>query len=244
MIVLFTDFGLEDPYVGQLHAVLVQQAPQVPVVDLFHGVPNFDIRAGAYLLPAYAGAFPQNSVFLCVVDPGVGTTRAAVMLQADGQWYVGPDNGLFHILARRAHAQQTHLITWRPAHLSSSFHGRDLFAPIAAVLARGEWPLCEPTELVVPAGPQWPDDLAQVLYIDHYGNAVTGLRAAKLGANQILKVGKHRLCYRRVFADAPRGEGFWYENANGLAEIAVSQARADKVLQLRLGDTLTIEPAG
>lgn len=241
MIVLFTDFGLEDPYVGQLHAVLVQQAPQVPVVDLFHGVPNFDIRAGAYLLPAYAGAFPQNSVFLCVVDPGVGTTRAAVMLQADGQWYVGPDNGLFHILARRAHAQQTHLITWRPAHLSSSFQGRDLFAPIAAVLARGEWPPCEPTELAVPAGPQWPDDLAQVLYIDHYGNAVTGLRAAKLGANQILKVGKHRLCYRRVFADAPRGEGFWYENANGLAEIAVNQARADKVLQLRLGDTLTIE---
>lgn len=241
MIVLFTDFGREDPYVGQLHAVLVQQAPQVPVVDLFHGVPTFDIRAGAYLLPAYAGAFPQNSVFLCVVDPGVGTARAAVVLQADGRWYVGPDNGLFHILARRAHAQQTHLITWRPAHLSASFHGRDLFAPIAAILARGEWPPCEPTELTVPAGPQWPDDLAQVLYIDHYGNAVTGLRTATLSANRILKIGKHRLRYQRVFADAPAGEGFWYENANGLAEIAVNQGRADKVLQLCLGDTVTIE---
>ncbi len=242
MIVLFTDFGLDNPYVGQLHAVLIQQAPQVPVVDLFHGVPKFDIRAGAYLLPAYASAFPENSVFLCVVDPGVGTARAAVMLQADNQWYVGPDNGLFYILARRAHAQQTHRITWRPAHLSASFHGRDLFAPIAATLARGEWPPCEPAELTVPSGLQWPDDLAQVLYIDHYGNAVTGLRAAKLGTDRILKIGKHRLRYRRVFADAPKGEGFWYENANGLVEIAVNQARADKMLQLRLTDVITIEP--
>jgi hypothetical protein len=221
--------------------VLVQQAPQIPIVDLFHGVPKFDIRAGAYLLPAYAGVFPQNSVFLCVVDPGVGTTRGAVMLQADGQWYVGPDNGIFHILARRAHAQQTHLVTWRPPHLSASFHGRDLFAPVAAMLARGERPPCEPAELTIPSGPQWPDDLAQVLYIDHYGNAVTGLRAAKLGADRILKIGKHRLRYRRVFAAAPEGQGFWYENANGLAEIAVNQARADKVLRLRLGDTIEIE---
>jgi S-adenosylmethionine hydrolase len=240
MIVLFTDFGLEDPYVGQLHAVLVQQAPQVPVIDLFHGVPKFDIRAGAYLLPAYASAFPENSVFLCVVDPGVGTTRAGVILQADGQWYVGPDNGLFHILARRARARQTHVITWRPLHLSMSFHGRDLFAPVAAMLARGERPPCQPAELTLPSGSQWPDDLAQVLYIDHYGNAVTGLRAVTLGTDRILKVGKHKLRYQRVFADAPEGEGFWYENANGLAEVAVNQARADKVLQLRLGDGITI----
>lgn len=243
MIVLFTDFGLEDPYVGQLHAVLVQQAPQVPVVDLFHAVPKFDIRAGAYLLPAYASAFPARSVFLCVVDPGVGTTRAAVMLEADGRWYVGPDNGLFHILARRAHSQHVHLITWRPACLSASFHGRDLFAPVAAMLARGEWPTSESTELTMPPGPQWPDDLAQVVYIDHYGNAVSGLRAAQLGTDRILEIGKHKLRYRRVFADAPSGEGFWYENANGLAEIAVNQARADKMLQLRLGDPITIEPA-
>lgn len=243
MIVLFTDFGFEDPYVGQLHAVLVQQAPGVPVVDLFHGIPKFNIRAGAYLLPAYASAFPERSVFLCVVDPGVGTRRGAVILEADGCWYVGPDNGLFHILARRAHSKRTHLVTWRPAHLSASFHGRDLFAPVAAMLARGERPGCESTELTVPPGPQWPDDLAQVVYIDHYGNAITGLRAAQLGTDRILKIGKHKLRYRRVFADAPIGEGFWHENANGLAEVAVNQGSADKTLQLRLGDAITIEPA-
>ena len=241
MIVLFTDFGLENPYVGQLHAVLVRQVPQVPVVDLFHYVPKFDIRAGAYLLPAYTSTFPENSVFLCVVDPGVGTTRAAVMLQADGQWYVGPDNGLFHILARRAQTQQTHLITWRPTRISASFHGRDLFAPVAAMLARGERPPCEPAELTAPAGLEWPEDLAQVVYIDHYGNAVTGLRAVMLGADRVLRIGRHRLGYRRVFAEAPKGEGFWYENANGLAEIAVNQARADEMLRLRLGDVITIE---
>jgi S-adenosylmethionine hydrolase len=243
MIVLFTDFGLEDPYVGQLHVVLVQQAPEVPVVDLFHGVPKFDVRAGAYLLPAYASAFAERSVFLCVVDPGVGTSRGAVMVEADGRWYVGPDNGLFHILARRARSKRTHLVTWRPARLSASFHGRDLFAPVAAMLARGERPSCEPTELTVPPGPQWPDDLAQVVYIDHYGNAITGLRAAQLGTNRILKIGKHKFRYRRIFADAPTGEGFWYENANGLAEVAVNQGRADKTLQLRLGDAITMEPA-
>ena len=86
MIALFTDFSLDDPYVGQLHAVLAEQAPAVPVIDLFHAVPNFDIRAAAYLLPAYISRLPAGSVIVAVVDPGVGTARQPVIVKADGRW--------------------------------------------------------------------------------------------------------------------------------------------------------------
>lgn len=235
MIVLFTDFGLEGPYVGQLHGALSQRAPGVPVIDLFHGVPNFDIQAAAYLLPAYAAQFPAGTIFLCVVDPGVGTARRPLMLEVDGSWYVGPDNGLFHILVRRAQACECHLIKWRPTHVSPSFHGRDLFAPVAATLAHGEQPNSESVELTEPEDTPWPDDLAKILYIDHYGNAVTGIRASQLGKETILKIGDHKVTYARVFAEAHSGQAFWYENANGLVEIAVNRERAADRLRLGLG---------
>lgn len=238
MIALFTDFGVADPYVGQMHAAIARVAPQARIIDLFHSVPNFDIRAGAYLLPAYAEPFPEGTVFVGVVDPGVGGARAPVMLHADGRWYVGPDNGLFHLVARRAQRVECRRILWRPARLSESFHGRDLFAPVAAMLAQGELPESQPTALTAPAG-QWPDDLGQVLYIDHYGNAITGLRAGCLRRDQQLRVGEHTLAYARVFAEAEPGRAFWYENANGLIEIAANGASAAAQLGLRLGDRVT-----
>ncbi len=238
MIALFTDFGVADPYVGQMHAAIARVAPQVRIIDLFHCVPSFDIRAGAYLLPAYAEPFPEGTVFVAVVDPGVGGTRVPVMLFADGRWYVGPDNGLFHIVARRARHVQCHRILWRPAKLSESFHGRDIFAPAAAMLVKGELPESQPAPLAAPVG-QWPDDLAQVLYIDHYGNAITGLRAGCLRRDQRLCVGEHVLTYARVFAEVEPGRAFWYENANGLIEIAANGASAAKRLRLRLGDSVT-----
>ncbi len=198
MIVLFTDFGLNDPYVGQMHAVFAREAPGVPVIDLFHSVPAFNIRAGAYLLPAYARDFPPGTVFVCVVDPGVGGVRRPVMLQADQRWYVGPDNGLFEMVRRRATEHECRVIRWRPSRLSASFHGRDLFAPVAARLARGEIPDSEPvshfperrsTESLLarreipdsaPADISWPEDLAEIIHIDHYGNGITGMRAVSL----------------------------------------------------------------
>jgi len=232
MIVLFTDYGTADPYVGQLHGVLAHQAPGVPVVDLLHTVPNFDIRAGAYLLAALAPQFPATTVFVCVVDPGVGGARAPVMVQADERWYVGPDNGLLAVLARRAKRLESYTIHWRPAQLAPSFHGRDLFAPVAARLARGEQPAAAPAPLTVP---DWPQDLAQVLYIDHYGNAVTGLRAEALTPQRRLRVGRTVLSHARVFDDAPRGRPFWYANSNGLVELALRQGSAARRLRLRVG---------
>ena len=240
MIALFTDFGIADPYVGQLHAVLARDAPDVPVIDLFHAVPNFDIRAAAYLLPALTRDFPPDTVFVCVVDPGVGGARPAVMLKADGCWYVGPDNGLFHVLTRRVSAHECHVIRWRPPKLSASFHGRDLFAPVAARLAHGEKPESEPAALTEPAGEPWPDDLAQILFVDHYGNAVTGLRAAAISAAQHLRAGGEVVKYARVFSESPAGAPFWYENANGLAEIAINRGNAATTLGLQPGDPITL----
>jgi S-adenosyl-L-methionine hydrolase (adenosine-forming) len=175
MIALFTDFGLSGPYTGQMKAVLLEMTPGAPVVDLFADAPAGDPKASAYLLAAYAAWFPEGTVFLCVVDPGVGGERPAVIVEADRRWYVGPGNGLFELVQRRARKTQSFDITWQPKTLSASFHGRDLFAPVAAILARGDEPPGRSRGDSVDRRPDWPDDLAEVVYIDHYGNGIEAI---------------------------------------------------------------------
>jgi S-adenosylmethionine hydrolase len=240
MIVLFTDFGLDGPYTGQMEAVLYAEAPDIPVVRLFSNVPSFDIRAGAYLLPAYAQGFPEGTVFLCVVDPGVGGPRRPVALQADGCWFVGPDNGLFSMVARRASRCRWWDITWRPERLSTSFHGRDLFAPVAARLARGEKVPGEAIEHEPFDASDWPDDLFEVIYIDHYGNAMTGVRGESLDRVARLAVNGQELRCAATFQDVPKGELFWYVNANGLVEIAANRSSAAEALAISVGSGLNI----
>lgn len=240
MIALFTDFGHTDPYVGQMHAVLARDAPGVPIIDLFHAVPDFNIRAGAYLLPAFAREFPPGTVFLCVVDPGVGSARRPIMLKADGRWYVGPDNGLFEMVKRRAGEYECRMIHWRPPQLSASFHGRDLFAPVAAQLARDKIPDSAPDTLTAPDGTPWPDDLAEILYVDHYGNGITGWRASMMRPKQTIHVGSEEVKYARMYSEVPLGAMFWYENANGLVEIAVNQGSAAERLGMKPGDPIML----
>ena len=235
MIVLFTDFGHSGPYVGQMEAVLSRDVPGLPVIDLFQDVPAFEPMLAAYLLAAYVDEFPAGTVFLCVVDPGVGSTRRPAILRADGRWFVGPDNGLFDTVARRATESDWWEITWRPEKMSASFHGRDLFAPVAAKLAAGAEPPGEARDSAAFLRPDWPDDLARIVYIDHFGNAMTGTRASTVSDQKLLDVNGHTLSRARTFFDMPWGEAFWYENANGLAEIAVSQGRADRALDLTVG---------
>ncbi|MGC2413406.1 MAG: SAM-dependent chlorinase/fluorinase, partial [Stellaceae bacterium] len=140
MIVLFTDFGLAGPYTGQVRAILQEGAPGVPIIQLFADAPAGKPKPAAYLLAAYAAWFTAGTVLLCVVDPGVGSARPGLIAEAAGRVYVGPDNGLFELVLRRAKNPCCWEITWRPPALSASFHGRDLFAPIAGRLARGERP--------------------------------------------------------------------------------------------------------
>ena len=240
MIVLFTDFGLGGPYTGQMKAVLAREAPGVPVIDLFADAPSRNPKAGAYLLAAYALWFPPGTVFLCVVDPGVGGTRAALAVAADQRWYVGPENGLFELVRRRGDIVRIFEITEQPADLSASFHGRDLFAPAAARLARGDRPQLVERDASFGRHPDWPDDLAEIVYIDHYGNAMTGLRASALPTDALLIAGGKGIARARTFSDMPAGAPLWYENSNGLAEIAVNLGRADEVLGLRIGAVVEV----
>ncbi len=241
MIVLFTDFGLAGPYTGQVKAVLCRLAPGVPVIDLFADAPSRDPRPAAYLLAAYAAWFPAGTVFLAVVDPGVGGARPAVALEADGRWFVGPGNGLMEIVQRRAARARLLEITWRPPSLSASFHGRDLFAPIAARLAKGEAIEAEARPAGDGGRPDWPDDLAEIVYIDHYGNAMTGLRAERLPAEAWLVAAGRRVPPGITFSAVAPGSPFWYRNSNGLAEIAVNMGRADQALGLSIGVPVGVE---
>ncbi len=238
MILLFTDFGVAGPYGGQLKGVLQQLAPEVPVIDLMHDAPAQNPRAAAYLLAALAQEFPPGSVFLGVVDPGVGTgARRPVIVEADGRWFVGPGNGLFDVLAARAGAAQWWNITWTPERLSTSFHGRDLFAPVAAKIARGEAPPGEPADPPAPPEP----DLREVIYIDRFGNAMTGMRASSTAASETLTVSGHALRRARTFGEAPEGQGFWYENSNGLVEIAVNRGRACDVFGIEVSMSVSFQ---
>ena len=240
MIVLFTDFGLHGPYTGQMKAVLHQMAPDTCIIDLFADAPIGNPKASAYLLGPYAVWFPAGTVFLCVVDPGVGGARPPVILEADGRWYVGPGNGLFELVQRRAGGVRSWHIDWRPEHLSASFHGRDLFAPVAAMLARGQPPPGRPYQESAYRQADWPDDLSEIVYIDHFGNAITGMRAAMLPSNARLAAGDQVFECARTFSDRPPGAAFWYENSNGLAEIAVNLGRADRDLGLVIGTPVEI----
>lgn len=240
MIVLFTDFGLAGPYTGQVKAVLQQRVPGVPVIDLFADAPMQNPKAAAYLLAAYAAWFPADSVFLCVVDPGVGGARPPVIVKADRRWFVGPGNGLFEIIMRRAQAAEAWTIAWQPEKLSASFHGRDLFAPVAAMIANGEAVPNQSIEAAQFRQRHWPDDLLEVVYIDHYGNAITGVRASVVRKEDTLSVNGKVVPPARTFSDRPKGAAFWYENSNALVEIAVNQGRADEVLGVAIGTAVKV----
>jgi hypothetical protein len=232
----FTDFGVAGPYVGQVKAILARQAPGIPVIDLFSDAPACDPKAAAYLLAAYVEEFPIGTVFLGVIDPGVGGPRKAGCLLADGRWFVGPDNGLFEIVARRAREMPR----WRELEvsadgISATFHGRDVFAPAAALLACGAMPDGRDRPLAEIRRPDWPDDLAEVIYVDGFGNAMTGLRAGQVPDGRGLDVGGVQLARARTFSDVPPGTAFCFENANGLIEIAVNRGRASELFGLKIG---------
>ena len=234
---------------GRMHAVLAAGAPQRRVIDLMHDAPAHDPRAAAYLLAALAREFPERAICVGVVDPGVGTDRAAVALKADGRWFVGPGNGLFEMVRRRAAAAEPFDIAWRPDSLSASFHGRDLFAPVAARLAALGPDEAPPADLLrredgdSPDGPgtDWPDDLPEIVYADRFGNLMTGIRAETLDPSCEISVGGGAgIRHARVFGEAPPETPFWYGNSCGLAEIAVAKASASARLNLGVGDLIAI----
>lgn len=242
MIFLFTDFTRDGPYVGQMQTVLAAKAPGVPVVDLMQDAPAFSPKPAAYLLATLAMDFPDGAICVGVVDPGVGTARPPVVVEADGRHFVGPGNGLFELVGRRAATTRTRRIQWQPEILSASFHGRDLFAPVAAMLAAGS----APNDLLAPQpaedlpGANWPDDLPEIIYTDGFGNLMTGLRAETVPPEATVRAGGAKISPARVFGDAPPDAPFWYANSCGLVEIAVPSGSAADRLGLSIGDAIEI----
>jgi S-adenosylmethionine hydrolase len=241
VIVLFTDFGAEGPYVGQMETVLHVLAPAAPVVRLMSDFPAFSPRHASYLLASLVSELPTGCVVLAVVDPGVGGPRPPCALDADGKIFVGPGNGLFEMVARRAsEPPRWWEIVWRPERLSASFHGRDLFAPMAARLWCGDRTGLEGRPAAAFMVTEWPDDLAEVVYIDGFGNVVTGLRASSVDADAGLRIGPATIPRARTFGEVAEGAPLCYENSSGLLEIAVNRGRADRLFGLAIGSPVSV----
>jgi len=189
IISLLTDFGLEDGYIGAMHGVIYRICPQAKIVDLSHGIAPQDVRAGAFLLSAHARYFPPGTVHVAVVDPGVGSERRILLARDANYFYLAPDNGLLSFLAKKNGVEfffANNPKYWLPD-LSSTFHGRDIFAPLAAYLANGvavETMFAPTSDIVrLPAiRPQVRPEAIQgrVMYVDHFGNLVTNIAATDL----------------------------------------------------------------
>jgi S-adenosyl-L-methionine hydrolase (adenosine-forming) len=239
-IALVTDFGDQGPYVGQMELCLTGRAPQAQVTRLISDLPPFRPDLAAYLLPALARDVTGPMLYLCVVDPGVGGERGVLAVEADGSWFVGPDNGLLALVVRRAAQRRVLRVTWRPRQMSASFHGRDLFAPVAAMLFNGERVDGAEIDVGEMAGKDSPQDRPCIIYGDRYGNLLTGLRGDQLDRRTTIQAGPSALRFARTFCEVPSGTAFWYEDAFGLVELAVNQGRADQLLGLRPGDGIRL----
>ena len=236
VIYLFSDFGLDGPYVGEMRAAAMREARNVAVCDLMHDAPTFDAKHSSYLLAALLKRLLVGDVLVAVVDPGVGTERTPIAMEVDGRWLVGPDNGLFEIARRHARAYRCKHIVWRPENMSASFHGRDLFAPVAGRLARGDFsPLVDGA---LSNFGDWPVDLAEIIYVDGFGNLMTGLRRETVEGDDRFEINGREIRYCETFARTTKGEPFWYINSAGLVEIAANQASAATLLEIGIGSRI------
>lgn len=255
-ISLTTDYGLTDGFVATCHGVVARLAPAVGVLDVTHLVPPGDITRGAVVLAQTVGELPP-AVHVAVVDPGVGTGRRGVALETSGGLLVGPDNGLLlwaaDALGGTERAVELTNPDWHAATVSHTFHGRDVFAPVAARLALGAeladaGSLVDPAELVrlpdpvVTSGSGW--FCAEVLAIDHFGNVQLAAPAAALdGLPPTLRVGHLPARRAATFGDAPAGTLVVLADSAGRVALAVNGGRADAVLSLVPGQMIRITDA-
>jgi len=236
-IYLLTDFGWSGPYVGQLHAAIFAESGGASVIDVMHDLPAMRPDLAAFLLPRVCDRLPLPGVVVAVVDPGVGGERLPLVVETGRHTYVGPDNGL---LSQLPDTLATYRIDWRPEHLSASFHGRDLFAPVAAHLAAGTLTALSLASVDLPKRTDWPGSPARIVYIDAYGNAMTGLSSEDIDNDRKIVVQGRPLGYAETFSRVTPGELFWYRNSQGLAEISAREASAATILSLALGDQILI----
>ena len=256
---LVTDFGLSDPYVGQMKGVLARLAPLCPVVDISHGVAPFNVAQAAFFLAASEPHMPKDAVLLAVVDPGVGTGRKIVGVQRGERLFLAPDNGLLGFLLERGDEEfRTYDLTAAQeaaGEISNTFHGRDVFAPLAAWLAMGGRPENLGREIA-------PGDIlrrdwtrptvseteatATVLHVDRFGNCVLNLRPGRFAPDRPVRVAGSDTVLRPAEAYAQLGEGApgILAGSQGFMEIAVNLGSAHERFGLNLGDTMVLTTEG
>lgn len=250
IITLISDFGLQDGYVASMKGVILGICHDVQMVDISHLISPQNVRSGAFVLYTSYEYFPRGTVHLAVVDPGVGTERGAIAIRTGAFFLVGPDNGLFSLILRKEtgwEARRLENPKFQRNPLSSTFHGRDLFAPVAAHLAGGVpfdtlGPACDPFF------PQWSDSIiskgevrGEVIHIDRFGNAITNVlneTLKKLGPLEkwTISAGKSVInSIQQTYARVATGEVLALTGSNGFIEIAVNQGNAALELGLEIG---------
>ena len=256
IITLMTDFGASDHYVGVMKGVILNINPQVQIVDITHTVPPQDIHGAAFLIDSAYRYFPNGTIHVVVVDPGVGSKRRAIVCQTGTAYFVCPDNGvLTHILYNEGHIHTVAVgnSTYFLPQVSNTFHGRDIFAPVAAHLSRGV-PIrklgnlvAKPIQLPTPK-PQVTDGtiIGQIIWIDSFGNLVTNITHEILGAldgrnNIVIHAGSveiNRL--NRSYAESAVGKTLAIVGSTNQLEISINQGNAAQTLGLKRGDEITI----
>ena len=255
VITLLTDFGTDDYFVGAMKGVILTRSPTSVLVDITHSIPPQDIRAAAFTLSAAYSYFPSGSIHLAVVDPGVGSDRRPVLVEAASHLFVGPDNGLFSLVLEQVPAARIrHLIntSYFLPNRSSTFHGRDIFAPVAAALAQGLPPedlgptVQDPIRLASIRCESMSDGtvVGQIMHIDHFGNCITNLpwdRLLTLSAGRpfFLRVNEFQIqklaqSYHEGTSDP--GQPFLIHGSAGYLEISVESNSASRQFKIRRGD--------
>lgn len=250
VITLLTDFGTQDPYVGMMKGVIAAICPEANVIDITHEVPPQDVRIGAFFLERARSYFPKGTVHLAVVDPGVGTSRGRIALGAGGQFFVGPDNGLLCLAARRYRGVALTRRSFFLPSVSNTFHGRDVFAPAAAHLARGAplerlgpvkrhivqipWPKPRRTKLGV---------VAEIISVDRFGNLITNLELShwrSIRSPRLSAGGFTSTTLSTSYEGVRKRQIVLVFGGYGLLEIAAPSGSAAKVLGLGLGDPVRL----
>jgi S-adenosylmethionine hydrolase len=258
VITLLTDFGTRDHYVGSMKGVILGINPRCTLVDITHQVNPQDVREAAFILASAYSYFPDGTIHLCVVDPGVGSPRKPILMMAGNHFFVGPDNGLFTLVAWREKIKQVLMLT-QPRYflpsVSSTFHGRDIFAPVAAYLSLGVRPQAfgsrteDWVKLSVPQPRRSGERLlGEIMHTDTFGNLVTnvteeGFSQFTRGSPFLIRVGRRTI--RRI------SKGYWEGNpsepmaligSGGFLEISIREGNAGKALRLKKGDKIQIHP--
>jgi S-adenosylmethionine hydrolase len=248
IVTLTTDFGTADGYVGEMKGIILSQAPGVTIVDITHDIEPQDVDSGRLLVERCWRRYPPGTVHVVVVDPGVGSCRAALAVESEGRFLVGPDNG---VLSAAIAVPQASVVALRvPPDASATFQGRDVFAPAAAWLATGRGLATLGSAHASPVLLRDPDPvpltngtiIGEVVHADRFGNAVTNLRASNVPARGVVEVAGRELPLVRTYADVAIGEALALVGSGGRIEIAVRNGHAARVLGLARGARVIFTP--